>query len=234
MCIFTFKPKNHHERQIELSLSSDENQQGSWRLRNLHEPGFLVLPWECEDRLNIDEAKCVSGHDQLYDIILSLPTYCVFDVPLGNNREDANQQASFCLDEGNVLIYNSVFYDASILTQRLHLALLSFSLQFLQKTVSSFSQPWPRPCLFKTHSMAPTLPFFKWSLLHFPLTRVRMSFVIVVSFNLINDITSSFPCQLPDLITKGTSHILEIEKPRHKVSHARFVGCLLILGLSCA
>lgn len=67
--------------------------------------------------------------------------------------------------------------------------------------------------------MAPPVLFMEWSLLNFPLTRVRMSLLIIISLYLINDVTGSFPCQLPDLITKGISHILEIEKPRHSVSH---------------
>lgn len=51
-----------------------------------------------------------------------------------------------------------------------------------------------------------------------------MSVLIVISLHLINDITVSFPCQLPDLITEGASHILEIEKPRHSVSPNQVCG----------
>lgn len=53
--------------------------------------------------------KCTLEHNQLYDIILSLRTYCLFGVPLGNNSEEANQQVSSCLDKGNAFIYNSIF-----------------------------------------------------------------------------------------------------------------------------
>lgn len=51
-----------------------------------------------------------------------------------------------------------------------------------------------------------------------------------ISLYLTNDITSSFLHQLPDLIIKGTSHILEIEKLRHNVNHDQVCGIFANTG----
>lgn len=141
------------------------------------------------------------GHDQLYGFTLSLHTYCMFSIPLGNSREEDNQQASAWMRGMHSFI------------------ILSFKIPVL--LLRDFMQP--RPCLLKPHSVAPLGFLLEWSLLNFPLTRVRRPFLIVLSLYWIN-ITISFPHQLPELIAKGTSHILEIEKPRHSVRHNLVCG----------